>query len=63
MARDEEKMSGRGEFANMPRDVKFKPYPKVKGSYYGDLDDTITGIDSALRRAESKSKKYVSDQK
>ena len=53
---------GKGEYANMPQDVKMKAYPKA--SQYGPdvLDDTMGNIDKENGRAESKSRKYVSNQ-
>lgn len=52
---------GGGEFANMPKDSKMKPYPKA--SMRADsLDDTITGIDSTVTRSVGKSKSHVSNQ-
>jgi hypothetical protein len=59
---NEEKAWGRGEFANMPKDVKMKPYPKNKG--YSDMgeDDTITRIDGEIGRMEGKARKNLSNQ-
>ena len=54
---------GRGDYANLPQDVKMKSYPKAKTLGERDLDDTLTGIDETMTRSESKARKYVSNQK
>jgi len=57
-----DKMSGKGNFANMPQDVKMKPYPKC--SYVsGEMDDTMKGIDSVKNSSVSKAQKHKSNQK
>ncbi len=54
---------GRGDFANLPQDVKMTAYPKAKTLGERDLDDTLTGIDEVMTRSEGKARKYVSNQK
>lgn len=53
---------GKGEFANMPQDVKMKIYPKA--AEYGPdvLDDTMGTVDKSNSRAHTTSRKYVSNQ-
>ncbi len=52
-----ERKEGEGSFANMPKDVKMKEYPKP--GYSGDrhLDDTITRLDSDTSDAMTKQRK------
>ena len=38
--------SGKGNFANMPTEVKMKPYPKQSYGMHTGIDDTIVGIDA-----------------
>lgn len=58
----EGRVMGRGDFANMPQQVKMKAYPKA--AEYGPevLDDTMGHIDTVNKRAHSKSKSYISNQ-
>jgi hypothetical protein len=58
-----EKMSGKGNFANMPQEVKMTQYPKYPNPGDKELDDTITGIDQTVTTSSGKRKKYVSNQK
>lgn len=53
----------KGQFANMPQDVKIKQWPKHPGSSTSDLNDTITGIDSCISKGVSKKKSHISNQK
>ena len=58
----EGKRVGEGDFAGMPQNVKFGPYPKAHEFGPGDLDDTMTEIDMTTREAHSKTHKYLSNQ-
>lgn len=58
----EGKAWGRGEFANMPKDVKMQAYPRGKNYRGGVLNDTITGIDEVSRVSENKAQKNLSNQ-
>lgn len=58
----EGKAWGKGEFANMPKDVKMNMYPKANEFGPGDLDDTMNEIDGTTSRAHSKSHKFLSNQ-
>lgn len=58
----EGKYWGKGEYANMPQDVKMKMYPKAHEFGPGVLDDTMGNIDKENGRAEAKSHKYLSNQ-
>ena len=49
-------------FANMPSEVKMKEFPKCN-YYNGNMDDTITGIDSINDKSVGKVKKNISNQK
>lgn len=53
---EKEKYWGKGEFANMPKEVMMKSYPK---EYSSDphLDDTIVRLDSDARSANKKIRK------
>ncbi len=54
---------GKGDFANMPQDVKMASYPKAKAYKDTDLNDSMSGIDSAIGMSENKARKYMSNQK
>lgn len=54
---------GKGDFANMPREVVMKEYPRNKGARGGYMDDTITGIDNVIRGSEGKASRHMSNQK
>ena len=56
-------MEGRGDFANMPQDVKMHPFPKPGHYEDPDLDDTIDGIDEVMSQGTSQAKRYLSNQK
>jgi hypothetical protein len=57
----EGKAMGKGNFANMPTEVKMEMYPKTR--YASDsLDDTMREIDSVVGKSEGKRSKYVSSQ-
>ena len=54
---------GKGEFANMPKDVKMSQYPKVRLTENENIDDSMRDIDDVDSRAEGKRRKYLSNQK
>lgn len=59
-----EKITGKGEMANMPQEVKITKAPKC--SYLTsqeDMDDTMTGIDATKNKSVGKASKYKSNQK
>jgi hypothetical protein len=59
-----EKISGKGEMANMPQEVKITKAPKCSYiSNQSDMDDTMTGIDSVNGKSTSKASKHKSNQK
>ena len=58
----EGKAWGRGEFANMPKEVSMAAYPKAHEAGPGYEDDTITRIDGENGRAQTKTKRYLSNQ-
>jgi len=53
---------GKGEFANMPKEVKMSAYPKAHEMGPTVEDDTMGRVDAENKRAESKSHKYMSNQ-
>lgn len=53
---------GRGEFANMPKEVKVGSYPKSHQDGPGVEDDTMVRIDAENKRAEKKSQRFLSNQ-
>lgn len=53
---------GKGEHANMPKDVKMKDYPKANEYGASIEDDTMGRVDSENMRAHSKSRSHVSNQ-
>lgn len=58
----EGKVWGRGEFANMPKEVKMDKYAKANEFGPGVEDDTMTRVDAENSRAHTKSRKYMSNQ-
>lgn len=62
MSEKEGKAWGRGEHANMPKDVSMKMYPKANEFGAGVIDDTMTEIDQTTRSAHSKARKNLSNQ-
>lgn len=58
----EGKAWGKGEFANMPKEVKMNAYPRANEYGPGDLDDTMTEIDRSNSKSKSKMKSNVSNQ-
>ena len=54
---------GKGNFANMPQEVKMTEYPKYPNAGDREIDDTITGIDKTVTASSGKRSKYVSNQK
>jgi hypothetical protein len=59
---NEGKTVGKGQFANMPTEVKMQAYPKAHEFGPGDLDDTMTGIDKSNSSAASKTRSNLSNQ-
>jgi hypothetical protein len=58
---NEGKYIGKGEFANMPKEVKMEMYPKSRlGS--DDVPDDIKRIDRENEQMQSKRPKYRSNQ-
>ena len=57
----EGKAAGKGEFANMPKEVKMQMYPKNRYAADSQHDD-IKRIDGEINRSESKRKSYMSNQ-
>lgn len=53
---------GHGMFANMPTDIKMKAYPKAHEFGPSVEDDTMGRIDAENGRAETKSRRFVSNQ-
>lgn len=53
---------GKGEFANMPKDVRMEQYPKTRHGR-GDMDDTISGIDEVIDQGAERRDRYMSNQK
>jgi len=49
--------------AGLPQEAYGKEYPKVKTGSAEDYDDTMEGIDAISKQADSKQKKYKSNQK
>ena len=58
----EGKVWGRGEHANMPKDVKMDMYPKANEAGPMVEDDTMTRVDGENKRAKSSTRKYLSNQ-
>jgi hypothetical protein len=54
---------GKGDFANMPREVMMKAYPKPVNGVYGSMDDSIVGIDDVMDGSYRKTKSRLSNQK
>lgn len=58
----EGKAWGKGEHANMPKDIKMDMYPKANEYGPSDLDDTMTEIDRVNSMAHKKSRSNMSNQ-
>lgn len=54
---------GKGQFANLPQDVKMQSYPKEREPMNEGIDDTMSDIDSIHKKSEGKRSKYKSYQK
>jgi len=54
---------GKGEFANLPQDVKMESYPKARMNRGRELDDSMSDIDDVQGEADSKRDRYLSNQK
>jgi hypothetical protein len=59
---NEGKAWGRGEHANMPKEVKMDMYPKAIESGYDGEDDTISRVDAENKRSNSKVMSHKSNQ-
>lgn len=57
----EGKAWGRGEHANMPKEVQMKDYPKNRGRS-DSLDDTMKEIDRTISSSVATAQKRVSNQ-
>lgn len=51
---------GNGMFANMPQEVKMKPWPHMGLANDESLDDTIVGIDSQRKDSHAKMQRHHS---
>ena len=58
----EGKAWGHGEFANMPKEVKMKEYPKAKMLKEPLENDTMTRIDMEISRSDSRARSHSSNQ-
>ncbi len=54
---------GKGQFANLPQDVKMDLYPKEREPTDEGIDDTMTDVDRLHKKSEGKRKSYISFQK
>jgi hypothetical protein len=62
VSEDEGRVWGEGEFANMPREVKMKMYPKSNEFGPDVLDDTMGGIDKTNMQASRQTRRNLSNQ-
>ena len=53
---------GRGEFANMPKEVKLDSYPKAHEFGPDVENDTMTRVDAENGRAQKTTRRYLSNQ-
>jgi hypothetical protein len=53
---------GKGQFANMPTEVRMEQYPKFPSQRGHDLDDTMREIDRCNAHAEKQESRYLSNQ-
>lgn len=58
----EGRVMGRGEHANMPKEVMMKSYPKANEFGPDVEDDTMGRIDQENKRAHSKARSHLSNQ-
>lgn len=54
---------GKGEHANMPKDVMMRDYPPAPADRGNYLDDSMTDIDDVQEEAVRKRRRYISNQK
>lgn len=54
---------GKGAPSNMPQEKIHMNYPKQSQYNSGGLDDTITGIDTAVNKSVGKASRFKSNQK
>lgn len=54
---------GYGEVANMPKDVVYRDFPEAEQGLNIDLDDTVSGIDSAIGHNTRYLRSHISDEK
>lgn len=54
---------GKGEFANMPKDVYMKEYPKGRRPADGMIDDSMVDVDDIEEQAMNRRRRYWSKQK
>lgn len=53
---------GRGEQANMPKEVRMDTYPKANEAGPMVENDTMTRVDGENKQAKSMTRKYLSNQ-
>lgn len=53
---------GKGEHANMPKDVYTGEYPKTRLTMNEGIDDSMNEIDMVVSKSEGKRRKYLSQQ-
>lgn len=58
----EGKAWGRGEHANMPKEVKMSMYPRSNEAGPMEENDTMTRVDAENKRARMKTRSHLSDQ-
>jgi hypothetical protein len=58
----EGKAWGHGQHSNMPKDVRLDTYPKAHQEGATVEDDTMTRIDAENKRAETKTRRFMSNQ-
>lgn len=51
------------EVANMPQEVKYKPWPKHSYGLDSNLDDTIAGVDRQINKDDSQGRKGMNPHK
>lgn len=53
---------GRGEHANMPKEVRMEAYPRARMGREGEIDDTMSRIDSEIDQSVGQRDRHRSNQ-
>ena len=54
---------GKGDFANMPKDLVMREYPKARLGRDKEIDDSMSDVDDVEDQGAERRNRYVSNQK